>query len=303
MKNLYLWQIVKLARIPIFISAVVPFILIGVLFALQIGTVFSPVNVLWGLSIAFLIHLGTSFANDYFDYEADNYSKESGFSGGSGALLKYPELRPFVKWMSVTLMVLSIVITIIFTEVASFPLWTIGYILVAVFLCWFYTAPPLKFAYHGLGEIPHSIGGIMFPGWGFLLMVKTIDFPFLIFSIPFGILGLIIILNVEIPDREVDIHTGKNNFIVRKGRSNAFLTIMILYILTILYVVVLVVSGWYSQVIDFRVIVLILLLPTIFSIIAVLKKPNTRENISRYVIRNSIALSIAVYLIMFFLII
>ena len=137
MKILYLGQIVKLSRIPIFISAVVPFILIGVLFAMQIGAVFSPVNILWGLSIVFLIHLGTSFANDYFDYEADKYSKRLGFSGGSDALLKYPELLPFVKWMAVTFMVLAIVITIIFTEVASFPLWIIGYIIVAVFLCWF----------------------------------------------------------------------------------------------------------------------------------------------------------------------
>jgi len=89
MKLFYLWEIVKLARMPI-VLAVIPIFLIGVLFALHIGVVFSFVNFLWGFGILLIIEIAASFANDYFDYDADKHNKQFGFSGGSGVLLQHP---------------------------------------------------------------------------------------------------------------------------------------------------------------------------------------------------------------------
>ena len=293
----YLWQIVKLTRLPI-VAAVIPIFFLGVLFALQIGATFSLFNLLIGFSILFLIEIGASFANDYFDFEADKYNKQFGFSGGSGVLLHYPELRLFAKWVSISLFLIALILTSIFTWYASFPLWTIGYIIVAIFFCWFYTAPPLRLVYRGLGELPHFLAGIMFPGWGYLLMTKTIDISLLIFAIPFGLLGLTVILNFEIPDREADIHAGKRNFIVRKGRFFSFLIIMILNILTTLYITILALTNWYSPYISFSAIAIILLLPTSFSISAVLKNRDTQRSSTQYALRNAITGFLAVFFIM-----
>jgi len=298
----YLWQIVKLTRLPI-VAAVIPIFLLGVLFALQIGAEFSFFNFLIGFSILLLIEVGASFANDYFDFDADKFNKQFGFSGGSGVLLHYPELRLFAKWASIVLFLFALILTSLFTWYASFPLWTIGYIIIAIFFCWFYTAPPLRLVYRGLGELPHFLAGIMFPGWGYLLMTKTIDTSLLIFAIPFGLLGLTVILNFEIPDREADIHAGKQNFIVRKGRFLSFIIIMMLYILTTLYFTILALTNWYSPYISFNAFIIILLLPTSFSISAVLKNQNTQRSSTKYALRNAITGFLAVFFIMCLLLI
>jgi 1,4-dihydroxy-2-naphthoate octaprenyltransferase len=97
---IYLKQIIKLTRMPI-VLAVLPIFFIGVLFALRSGASFSLVNFLWGFCILFIIEIAASFANDYYDYEADKNNRQFGFSGGSGVLLDYPELLPFAKWTSI----------------------------------------------------------------------------------------------------------------------------------------------------------------------------------------------------------
>ncbi len=288
MKINYLWQIVKLARMPI-VLAVIPIFLIGVLFALHTGAEFSLLNFLWGFGILFIIEIAASFANDYFDYEADKHNKQFGFSGGSGVLLHYPELRPFAKWTSISLMMLAILATIFFTWLASFPLWTIGYILVAVFFCWFYTAPPLKLVYRGLGELPHFLAGLMFPGWGYLLLTKTINLSVLIFAIPFGILGLTVIFNFEIPDREADIFGGKKNFIVRFDRPRSFMVINCLYFFAFCLFTIFALTDVLQLSLNAWIVTIFFFIPFVISLTPALKKNYTKETATPYAIRNAIA--------------
>ena len=245
MKFHYLKQIFKLTRISI-VLAVLPIFFLGVLFALINGVEFSKTKFLWGFIIIFLIEIGASFANDYFDYEADKYNKQFGFSGGSGVLLDYPELKPFAKWASIFLMISALILTVLFVWVMSLPIWVIGYICVAIFFCWFYTAFPLKFVYRGLGELPHFLAGIMFPGWGYLILKGTLDMSIILFAIPFGLLGLTVILNFEIPDLEADLSGGKKNLVVLKGRLFSFIIIMLLYALATTYYFILAFIGWNS---------------------------------------------------------
>jgi 1,4-dihydroxy-2-naphthoate polyprenyltransferase len=287
-KIIYLWQMVKLARLPI-VLAVIPTFLVGVLFAILQGTGFILSNFLWGFSILFIIEIAASFANDYFDYKADTYNKQLGFSGGSGVLPRYPELRLFAKWASIVLMILAIILTVLLTWYAAFPLWTIGYILIAVFFCWFYTAPPLKLVYRGLGELPHFLAAIMFPGWGYLLMTRTISLNLIIFAIPFGILGLTVILNFEIPDKEADIHGEKKNFIVRFGRAQSFLIINCLYFLAACLFVVYAFTDVLPLSINLWIPTLFFFIPFFISLPAALNSNPTKETATPYAIRNAIA--------------
>jgi 1,4-dihydroxy-2-naphthoate octaprenyltransferase len=292
-------------RLPI-VVAVIPVFLVGTLFAILSGASFLLSNFLWGFSILFIIEIAASFANDYFDYKSDKYNKQFGFSGGSGVLLRYPELRPFAKWASISLMILAIILTILLTWSASFPLWTIGYILVAVFFCWFYTAPPLKLVYRGLGEIPHFLAAVMFPGWGYLLMTKTIDLSLLIFAVPFGILGLTVILNFEIPDRESDIHGGKHNFIIRFDRPQSFLFINCLYFLASSLFVVFALTNVLKLSLNLWILAFFFFIPFIISLQPALKKIQNKETATTYAIRNAIAgfltvTFIALYLVLMIL--
>jgi 1,4-dihydroxy-2-naphthoate octaprenyltransferase len=288
MKLSYLRQIIKLARLPI-VFAVIPTFLVGALFALQKQYAFSWTTFLCGFLILFLIEIAASFANDYFDYEADKHNKQFGFSGGSGVLLQHPELLPFAKWGSITLFIFALVTTILFTWLASFPLWTISYIFVAVFFCWFYTAPPLRLVYRGLGEMPHFLAAVMFLGWGYLLITKTIDVSLIVFALPFGILGLTVILNFEIPDREADLNGGKQNFIVRLGRPSSFLVINCLYFLAFCLVVVFAITDTLSLSLNAWLLPFFFCIPFIMSLPPALKKIHTKETATPYAIRNAIA--------------
>jgi len=280
------------------VLAVIPIFLIGVLFALRSGTSFSLVNFIWGFSILFIIEIAASFANDYYDYEADKNNRQFGFSGGSGVLLEYPELLPFAKWASVMMFILALILTGLFIVVASLPLWVIAYIGVAVFFCWFYTAPPLRLVYRGLGEIPHLLAGIMFPGWGYLILTRTITSDVLIFAVPFGFLGLTVILNFEIPDMEADIHGGKRNLVVMKGRYFSFITIFLLYLVTFLYFFILAVFGWFNDIINPWVITVLAFLPVSLSFIPLIKKSLQQDVATKYAIRNAIAGFLSSFLIM-----
>jgi 1,4-dihydroxy-2-naphthoate octaprenyltransferase len=301
-KIIYLWQVVKLTRMPI-VLAVIPIFLIGILFALRTGVEFSPLNFLWGFSILFIIEIAASFANDYFDYEADKHNKQYGFSGGSGVLLAYPKMLPFAKWSSILMFLSALFLTSAFVIITSFPLWGIGYIGIAVFFCWFYTAPPLRFVYRGLGELPHLLAGVMFPGWGYFVLTGTLTLELLIFAIPFGLLGLTVILNFEIPDMEVDIYGGKQNLIVRKGRFFSFVAIMTLYLGAVIYFLVLSCTSWFNVPINLWAITIITCVPLLVSIIPVIKKIVQPKQATKYAIRNAITGFLAVILIMFILLV
>jgi 1,4-dihydroxy-2-naphthoate octaprenyltransferase len=296
-KTVYLWQIVKMARMPI-VLAVIPIFLLGVLFALRNDMSFYLLNFLWGFCILFIIEIAASFANDYFDYEADKHNKQFGFSGGSGVLLKYPELLPFAKWASIVMFLSALVLTTVFIFVTSFPLWGIGYIGIAVFFCWFYTAPPLRLVYRGLGELPHMLAGVMFPGWGYFILTGTLTLDLLLFAIPFGLLGLTVILNFEIPDMEADIHGGKRNIVVRKGRLFSFATVMILYLFAVIFFYILSVTSVLFVSVNLWAVTLILTVPLLVSTVPVLKRVSQREEATTYAIRNAVTGFLSVLLIM-----
>jgi 1,4-dihydroxy-2-naphthoate octaprenyltransferase len=270
------------------VLAVLPSFFLGTLFALILESDFIPLTFLYGFAILFIIEIGASFANDYFDYEADKYNKQFGFSGGSGVLLDYPELRSFAKWSSITLMILALALTLFFTLKLFYPWWIIGYIGIAVFFCWFYTAPPIRLVYRGWGELPHMLAGIMFPGWGYLLVTTTINWSLLIFAIPFGFYGLSVILNFEIPDKEADIHGGKKNLVVLKGRQFVFQLILALYILATIYFFLLSLVGWLDDKINFWIITVISFIPLSIALSAVIKRPTSKKATTMYAIRNAI---------------
>jgi 1,4-dihydroxy-2-naphthoate octaprenyltransferase len=290
-------QMVMLARLPIAIG-VLPTFFLGSLFALITGNEFLWVNFLWGFLILFLIEIAAAYANDYFDYEGDKHNQQFGFSGGSGVLQKHPQLLPVAKWSAVFLFFISFVLTLLMVWHFSFPLWIVGYILTAILFCWFYTAPPIKLAYRGLGELPHMLAGIMFPGWGYIILTGTLDWSLLIFALPFGFSGLTVILNFEIPDREADLNAKKSNLIVIMGRRFTFKVIFGLYLLVSLYFFGLGLTGFLGEKINFYIIAVISLIPTFFSLLGAVKATREKESATRYTIRTAVSHFISVFLIM-----
>jgi 1,4-dihydroxy-2-naphthoate octaprenyltransferase len=213
----------KLSRVPFLMPGLAPFTA-GVLLGAWLGGNVNPGLIILGYLGITLIMLATYYSNEYFDYEGDvlnrNYNK---FSGGSRALsdgmlprstglhalvsslgmfailflvyaLKYYHLRPALAWMSLAGLVAGV----------------------------FYSAPPFKWAYRGIGEL---LIGFCY-GWlavvsGYYIVRGTIDVEATLLSLPAAFTVFSVILINEVPDYDADIVVSKKNLVVRLGREKA----------------------------------------------------------------------------------
>ncbi len=201
--------------------------LVGALFAVLIGAELNIWKLILGYLILFLGHLSVSYSNDYFDYESDKFGERTNVSGGSGILQLDPTLRETSKWIALSLIAISIILGFIFTIYYRYNLLFLGYVIFGNLLGWFYTAPPLRLSYRGLGEISTMLAiGFVVPGMGYYIMKGFIDINYLLFTIPLLMYGIYFILSVELPDMEVDSLSGKKSFVTKNGRK---LTLKIIF--------------------------------------------------------------------------
>jgi 1,4-dihydroxy-2-naphthoate octaprenyltransferase len=297
----YIIQILKLTRAHIGI-AVLPSFWLGSLFAWVLGFNINLVIFIWGFFIIFLIYASAAYINDYYDFEADKHNRQFGFSGGSGVLQKYPQLKKFTKWLALLFIFLSLILTTLLALLTYIPLWSIGFIAIGGFFSWFYSAPPIRFSYRGMSEFPHFIAGLMNAGWGYILITGTIDLPLIIFSLPLSLHLLNVILIFEIPDLEADINGGKKNFVVTRGRQKSYLLISIIFWISTFYFTVLAISGWFVEYINFWFLTFISMIPSIASTYTYYKKPIEQKLATKYAIRTAFSLFFISIIMLFYLI-
>lgn len=105
----------------------------------------------WLLVQAFvtLTHLMTQYCNEYFDLEADSaHTAPSRWTGGS-QILVVGEIKPVAALSAAfALLFVDVLLAILMPTTASRLI-----AFVILLLAWFYTAPPVRLNYRGLGEI------------------------------------------------------------------------------------------------------------------------------------------------------
>jgi 1,4-dihydroxy-2-naphthoate octaprenyltransferase len=262
------------------------YFLLGSLFAVLLDAQFVLSKFIWGFLILFTANLATHYSNDYFDFEVDKYGTVTPFSGGSGILVKNPELKELSKKFAYLFICLSIIIGAAFTVYYSFPITFFLFVLLGNALVWFYSAPPIKLAYNKLGEIGNLINGFIMPGAGYFVMMGTIDLPFIIFSIPILFLQFMFSIGVEIPDLEGDKMGGKITWIVSKGREFGFKLIGISVVLATISFLIVPLTNLFPQIIDFRVLALISLIPLSLGLYAFWKRPVEKIQATKLAILN-----------------
>jgi 1,4-dihydroxy-2-naphthoate polyprenyltransferase len=262
------------------------YFLIGTLFALLLNAQFVLSKFIWGYLILFMASMATHYSNDYFDYDVDKYGTRTPFSGGSMILVENPELKELSKKLAYFFISLSILIGAGFTIYFSYPISFFLFVLFGNALVWFYSAPPIKLAYRGVGEIGNLINGFIMPGAGYFVMMGTIDLPFVIFSIPFLFLQFMFSIGVEIPDVEGDKLGGKITWIVSKGREFGFKLIGISVVLATISFLIIPLTNLFPQIIDFRVLALISLIPLSLGLYALWKRPVDKKNATKLATLN-----------------
>ena len=290
MKGVF-FRILRLGRIGLPIVAYMLF-LFGVLLAVSSGARFAFDRFAWGSAIILAAVLSVNYGNDYFDIAVDRLNEASPISGGSGVLLKNPELRKLSKWIAICLMAISMALAVIFALVFGFPPSFIALVVSGNGLIWFYSAPPLRLSYRGLGEIATMLGaGLLLPCLGYFVIRESLDSLFWVFSFPFVLYALSIIVSVEMPDMEGDSKGRKRTLVVHRGRRFGFALIALANLLATLYLSVISTSNLTLVSVDLRPIAILSLPPLATGILALIRRTEDRKPATRLVTLNVYAIS------------
>ncbi|MFP4344894.1 MAG: prenyltransferase [Anaerolineales bacterium] len=215
-------RLLRLGRLH-FLGAGLLLYLAGALWALHQGAAWDLLRLVTGYLVFFPAHLSVSYSNDYFDVAVDALAQGTPFTGGSGILVTYPELRPVARRLALGLSALSLTLGVLFLVRYRMSAWYLLYMLLGNLLGWFYTAPPLRLAYRGWGEVATTLTiGLLIPGLGFLSLWGDFTSAFLLFTAPILLFGLAFIVAVQIPDLEADRAGGKQTLVARRGRRRGF---------------------------------------------------------------------------------
>jgi len=286
------FKVLRLGRVKLPAVAYTLFLFGVLLAASSSGARFAFDRFAWGSAIVLAAVLSVNYGNDYFDTEVDRLNETSPISGGSGVLLKNPELMYLSKWIAICLMTLSIALAVAFVLVFRFPLFFIALVVLGNALVWFYSAPPLRLSYRGLGEITTMLAaGLMLACTGYFTMLGSLDRLFWVFSFPVVLYALSIIVSVETPDMEGDAKGGKRTVVVRKGRRFGFVIIALANLFATMYLFILSKSNWAQISIDLRLIAVFSLAPLATGILGLIERTEDRNSATRLATFNVYAIS------------
>jgi len=220
-------DILKLGRFHFLFGGFLIYTL-GALIAVEFGGEGDVLKYLFGYVVFFPAHLSVSYSNDLYDIHADRFNSPSPFSGGSGVLLRKPELAPFAKAIAIGLILSSILLSIIFMLVYDRSLFFPFFVLSGALLGWAYTGPPFRLAYRRLGEVATaSAVGLLVLFLGFYIMSDGPLSIIVYFLFPQLLYGVQFILSVQIPDMEADRKGGKTTMVVLYGRKISFVLLFL----------------------------------------------------------------------------
>ncbi len=166
-------------------------------------------------------HLALNMADDYFDFKhAVDQSKpeeKNPYSGGSGTLSSGSIRPPAMFKAFVLCFALTVAIGLYLTISRGVPVLLFG--LLGVFCSVFYTAPPISFSHHGLGELGQLVCFGTVIGMGsYFVQTQTLTLEAFLATLPLGIMLFSMIVINEIPDYKEDRSAGKLTLVARYGK-------------------------------------------------------------------------------------
>ncbi len=236
-------SILKIIRAPFFSSIIVPLIA-GTLLSVHINGTFHALQFALVMLIGIGLHLSTTLYNDIYDtiQGTDKLNKHRNeTSGGSGVLVEHPDLMKPLFWTARISLLVVMLATGLLTILIDKQLWVLlwGLVGVSAFFSKFYTAPPVKLAYRGLGEI-----SVWLAYGPMAILIASVSqniglHPLVIMLMPItGLSTLSILLAAQLIDLEADSPTGKHGVAHRLGTKA---------------------TAWLYQLVQFTVVGLVLL--------------------------------------------
>jgi 1,4-dihydroxy-2-naphthoate octaprenyltransferase len=196
--------------------------ILGGMIAWTADGVFHPGYFLLVMVGLILNHLALNMTDDYFDFrhlvDVAAPKGENPYTGGSGmlsaGLVQPRDMRNIFVFFYAVAIIIGILLGFLRGAFVHFLL------VVGFFCAFFYTAPPIKFGYRGLGEIAQLL--CFGPGIGlgaYYVQAQRISWEAFWGTLPFGIMLFSMITINEIPDYFEDRKAGKLNLVARFGRQ------------------------------------------------------------------------------------
>ncbi|OGP65173.1 MAG: hypothetical protein A2169_09285 [Deltaproteobacteria bacterium RBG_13_47_9] len=169
-----------------------------------------------------LNHLALNMTDDYYDFrhlvDVFTLDGKNPYTGGSG-LLSSGLIQPHrMRNAFICLYIIAIGIGIFLGFMRGEVIFL--FLAFGFFCAYFYTAPPIRFGYKGLGEIAQLL--CFGPGIGigaYYVQSQRISWEAFWGTLPFGIMLFSMIIINEIPDYLEDRKRGKLNLVARFGRE------------------------------------------------------------------------------------
>ena len=225
--------LLQMIRAP-FLSSIIAPLLAGTLLSVSINGFFLPLNFLLMLIIGIGLHAAVNVYNDIYDTlqgtdAVNDHRNES--SGGSGILQSNPELMGRMFFIARSALVMALIASVLLLFLIEEALWPhlIILFLLSAFFSKYYTAPPYKLAYRGLGEV-----SVWFAFGPMAIMIAAVSqnigfHPYVIALMPAtGLSTTTIVLAGEMIDLDADRKGGKHGVASRLGsRATALLYILV----------------------------------------------------------------------------
>jgi len=196
--------------------------ILGGMIAWTIDGKFLPGYFLLVILGLLLNHIALNMTDDYYDFRhlVDVFATDgkNPYTGGSG-LLSSGLIQPQkMRNVFITFYIIAIAIGV-FLGVMRGP-FILLLLAIGFFCAYFYTAPPIRFGYRGLGEAAQLL--CFGPGIGigaYYVQTQRISWEAFWGTLPFGIMLFSMITINEIPDYDEDRKGGKLNLVARFGRE------------------------------------------------------------------------------------
>jgi 1,4-dihydroxy-2-naphthoate octaprenyltransferase len=211
------WKALRYHFVP---PSIFPAVL-GALVALAVNHIFYLFYFFLVLVGVVINHVALNMTDDYFDYkhEVDRSKPDerNPYSGGSGTL-GGGLIRPSAMLrVCVACFAVAVAIGLYLTIARGFPV--LLFCLLGFFCSIFYTAPPISFSHHGLGELGQLVNFGTTIGLGsYFVQTQRLSLQAFVATLPLGIMLFSMIIINEIPDCEEDRIAGKLTLVARYGR-------------------------------------------------------------------------------------
>jgi 1,4-dihydroxy-2-naphthoate polyprenyltransferase len=236
MASVKIW--LKAIRAPFFTATLVP-VLLGSTLAWHNTSLFSWPFFFLILIAALFMHAGTNLSNDFFDHVSGNdvvNKTPTPFSGGSRVIQE--KLIPAKQILMAAVIFFaagSILGVYLNFKLPGNTLILFGSL--GLFLGFFYTAPPFRLGYSGVGEMAVGLGfGPLAVLSSYFVQAKTLSYEAFFASIPIGILIALVLFINEFPDYGADRKVGKKTMVVLIGKKKSAFTFILFAILAYLWI-------------------------------------------------------------------